>query len=212
MAFFNSETPLLCRKSPIANVTTALNVWQVQWHVGHATVWSSFYTRHDQACLIWGVLTAGIFAVAQFLPINWVTQTTIASILTGLGCIGMAWLAWRYTQVEQLAWILYTWLFLMVIGTIVTDLSVWLGWGMMLLRLCPLWLGLCGIGYLITGLGMRSRLILVCSGVHFLTIGLLAFVGPWQLLLTGLVISGWVMVLAELQWDANGVCDYQSLY
>lgn len=212
MAFFNSEVPLISRKQPVANVPVSPNVRYVQWNLGFTVLWSSFYTRHDLACLSWGVLTASIFAVAQFLPLSWITQAMITSVLTGLGSFGMACLAWRYTNVEKLAWILYTWLTLMLIGTIVTDLSVWYGWGVILMKLCPLWLGLCGIGYLITGLGMRSRLILICGAIHLLAIGLLPFVGPWQILLTGIVISGCVIALAELQWDSNGVCNYQSLY
>jgi len=149
--------------------------------------------------------------MAQFLPLSWTIQAGLATGLTGIGSLAMAWLAWRYTHLDQLAWILYTWLVLMVVGTVLTDLSVWNGWGTLLIRLCPLWLGLCGIGYFVTALGMRSRLILLYSALHFGAIALLPFFLPYQLLLTGTVISGSVILLAELQWDSNGVCDYQSL-
>lgn len=159
----------------------------------------------------WGILAAVIFAAVQFLPLSWTTQAMIASVLTGFGCVSMAWLTWRYTHVDRLAWILYTWLGLMLIGATITDLSFWCGWGRVLMQLCPLWLGLCSIGYIVTGLGMRSRLILLCSVVHFLTIALLPLAGPWQALLTGAVISGCVIALAEFQWDSNGVCNYQLL-
>ncbi|MBD1909071.1 MULTISPECIES: hypothetical protein [unclassified Leptolyngbya] len=123
----------------------------------------------------------------------------------------MAWLTWRYTHHDQLAWILYSWLALMLVGTILTDLGVWRPWGVMLVNLCPLWLILCGIGYFITALGMRSRLILLCSAAHFLAIALLPLFVTYQILLTGFVISGSAILLAELQWDSNGVCNYQSL-
>lgn len=211
MAFFNPDIPLLSRKPAVTDLPTASQVWLVQWQVGSWLLWSSFYTRHDQACLGWGLLVAGIFAIAQFTPLSWLTQAIIATALTGLGCWVMAWLTWRYTTVEQLAWILYAWLGLMLLGTAVTDLSLWCSWGSVLMAICPLWLGLCGLGYLITGLGMRSRLILLCSGLHFLAIGLLPLVGTWQTLFTGLVISGAVLALAEFQWDSNGVCNYQTL-
>ena len=161
MAFFNSNVPLVSRKPSIDAVTLSPTVWRVRFSLSSIVFWSSFYTRHDQACLSWAVLTAGIFAIAQFFPISW---------------------------------------------------SIWYGWGAMLCNLCPLWLTLCGIGYLITGVGMRSRLILLCSAIHFLVIGLLSFLPTYQLLLTGIVISGSVFLLAEFQWDSNGVCNYQTLY
>ncbi len=211
MAFFNSEIPLLSRKPAVALVPDSAKVWRVQWQIGSVILWSSVYTRHDQTCLGWGLLAASIFVIAQFLPLSWATQAAIASLLTGLGCLAMAWLTWRYTAVEQLAWILSAWLGLMLVGTLVTDLAIWCGWGRVLSEICPLWLGLCGIGYLVTGLGMHSRLILICSGIHFLTIGLLPWAGGWQTLLTGAVISGSVLALAEFQWDSNGVCNYQTL-
>lgn len=211
MAFFNSSLPLVCRKPPVDAATISPTVWSVRFSLRDAVVWSSFYTRHDQACLIWGVLTAGIFAIAQFLPLSWTTLALMASILTGLGSIGMTWLVWRYTHVDQLAWILYTWLTLMLLGTAVTDLSVWHGWGTILCNLCPMWLALCGIGYFITGVGMRSRLILLCSAIHFLSIEFLHLLPAYQLLLTGIVISSSVFLLAEFQWDSNGVCNYQIL-
>jgi hypothetical protein len=100
----------------------------------------------------------------------------------------------------------------MLIGTILTNLSLWYSWSTILIALCPLWLGLCAIGYLITGIGMRSRLLLLCSALHFLTIPLLPFTKSFQILLTGIIISACVTALAELQWDSNGVCNYQSLH
>jgi len=211
MAFFNHDVPLISRKPPLASAARSSGVWRVHYSLGQAVLWSSFYTRHDQACLNWGILVAYIFAIAQFLPISWATQALMASLLTVVGSVVMTWLMWRYTYMEQLAWILYSWLGLMLLGTIITDLSVWNAWGAVLIRLCPLWLALCGVGYFITALGMRSRLILLCSALHFGTIGLLPFWMTHQLLLTGAVISGSVMLLAQLQWDSNGVCDYQSL-
>ncbi|MFM7425952.1 MAG: hypothetical protein ACKO7W_13335 [Elainella sp.] len=211
MAFFNPEIPLLSRKPAAGDLSATAQVWRVQCQVGAFTLWSAFYTRHDQACLNWGLLTASIFAIAQFVPLSWITQAIMASALTGLGCGAMAWLTWRYTAVEQLAWILYSWLGLMLLGTVITDLSLWCSWSRIVMEICPLWLGICDVGYLITGLGMRSRLILLCSGLHILTIGLLPYVGGWQPLLTGLVISGSALVLAELQWDSNGVCNYRTL-
>jgi hypothetical protein len=212
MTFFNYEVPLISRKLPVADVRVSSETWRLPEQLGYIFFLSSFYTRHDQVCLGWGVVAASIFAIAQFVSLSWFTQAMIASTLTGAGCLGMTWLARRYTKVEQLAWILYVWLMLMVVGTIVTDLSIWHGWSRVIIGLCPMWLGICGTGYLITGVGMRSRLILLCGGIHFLAIALILLTPSWQTLFTGVVISGSVMALAELQWDSNGVCNYKSLY
>jgi hypothetical protein len=209
MAFFNTEVPILTRKPPVLEAPPSPEIWQVQWQLHSHLRWSSFYTRHDQACLIWGAITALIFSIAQFLPLSWTTQALIATSLTALGSLIMAGLTWHYTQVDRLAWILHTWLLLMILGTLLTNLSLWYSWNPILIALCPLWLGLCGIGYLITGLGMRSRLILLCSALHFLVLLLLPHIGR-QILLTGLTISASVTALSELQWDSNGVCNYRT--
>ena len=96
----------------------------------------------------------------------------------------------------------------MLLGAVVTDLSRFLGWGRVLGHVCHLWLGVSGVGYLITGWGMRSRAFLLFAAIHLLTLQLLPAVGPWQPLTTGLVISGCALLIAEIQWDANGVCGH----
>ena len=52
-------------------------------------------------------------------------------------------------------------------GVPLTDLGIFLGWGQILIHLCDLWLGLSAIGYLCTGLGMRSRTLIISSIIHF---------------------------------------------
>ncbi|MEQ9481127.1 hypothetical protein [Coleofasciculus sp. F4-SAH-05] len=47
-----------------------------------------------------------------------------------------------WVKVERLNWLLYFWGVLMIGGVILTDLSIFLGWGNVLIRLCPLGLGL----------------------------------------------------------------------
>ncbi|HEY9763902.1 MAG TPA: hypothetical protein V6D07_15325 [Trichocoleus sp.] len=169
---------------------------------------STFYTRHDQACLLWAGLSALIFLSAQFMAINWFAQAAIASGLTVLCVVAMVVLTFQFSAEERLTWVLYGWSLLMLVGTLMTDLSLFLGWGTLLGNLCPLWLGISGMGYFITGWGMRSRAFMLIAAIHFLTIQILPAVGMWQPLTTGMVISGCALLIAEIQWDANGVCGH----
>jgi hypothetical protein len=94
----------------------------------------------------------------------------------------------------------------MVLGLVITDLSIFLGWGDVLMYLCPLWLGLVAIGYFCTGVGMRSRTLMLLGLVHLLSIWILPYVGSWQFLTTGIIMGGSVLLLAEFQWDSSGTC------
>ncbi|HEY9698396.1 MAG TPA: hypothetical protein V6D10_14115 [Trichocoleus sp.] len=210
MSFFNPEIPVISRKKPALEAPAAPGVWLIHFQLGSSTLFASFYTKHDQACLLWGIISGGIFVVAQFFPISWITQAIFASALTLIGVLGMVYLTWHLTVVDRLTWILFSWVFLMLIGAIVTDLSIFFSWSNVLMRICPLWLGLSAIGYLITGVGMRSRAFFLLGLLHLLAIGMLPYVGIWQQLVTGLIIGGSVFLVAELQWDSNGVCNYQA--
>lgn len=73
--------------------------------------------------------------------------------------------------------------------------------GKILANLCPLWLGMSGIGYLGTGLAVRSRTLLAASLFHLLGILILPYTGGLSFLFTGTVLVFSLLVLAELQWD-----------
>lgn len=206
----NLATSIFVRKPSALAVQPMPGLWRVHWQINDIVLHSSFYTKHDQACLLWSVITAVIFASAQFLPISWITQVTIAAALTGLGIAGMAALTWQFSILERLGWILGGWVFLMVTGAVLTCASIFYGWGQVLMNICPLWLGLSAIGYGLTGLRMRSRLFLVMSLLHVGAIALLPYTQGWQPLLTGFVISGSTFLIAEFQWDAEGVCASQA--
>jgi hypothetical protein len=45
----------------------------------------------------------------------------------------------------------------MLLGWLLTDLGIFLGWEKVLGNLCPLWWGMNPIGYLGTGFAVRSR-------------------------------------------------------
>lgn len=209
MSFFNAETPILVRKKSAFEISEMPGLWRFHWQFYHIVVFSSFYTRHDQACLLWSGIVAIIFLAAQFLPLSWTTQTLLATALSLLGVVGMVGLTWQFVRLERLSWVLGSWAGLMLAGAIATYLGTFGGWNWALLNICPLWLGLSATGYLVTSIGMRSRLFLLLSIVHWLTISILPSFPYWNPLITGLVISGSAFLIAEFQWDANGVCGYQ---
>jgi hypothetical protein len=45
----------------------------------------------------------------------------------------------------------------MLLGLVLTDLGIFLGWEKVLANLCPLWLGMRSLGYLGTGFAVPSR-------------------------------------------------------
>jgi hypothetical protein len=210
MNFFNPDIPVISKKKSAFEMT-APGLLRVHWQVGEFTIHSSFYTKHDQACLLWSALSGSLFVIAQFLPVSWVTQAIVASVVTLIGVAGMIYLTWYLTTAERrLAIVLFSWVGLMLTGAIVTDLSIFLSWLPVLMNICTFWLSLSAIGYLITAIGMRSRAFFLAAMLHLLAIGILPHVGQWQPLTTGIVIALSVYLIAELQWDSNGVCGHQG--
>ena len=209
MSFFNSDIPIFSRKKSAFDIQDLPGLWRVHWQVGRYTILSTFYTRHDQACLLWGFLSTLIFAAVQFLPISWLTQALYLTTLTGVGIIAMLGLTLYLSSEKQFAQVLVCWFLLMFVGIVVTDLSVFLGWGYVLGSICPLWLVLSGIGYFLTGIVLRSRMFLILCLIHIVGLWLLSYVGIWQPLTTGLIIGFCVFLVAELQWDTKGVCVQQ---
>lgn len=206
ISFFNPNAPLLCRKQSVFELPAVPGIWRCHWQVGNFIIFSTFYTRLDQACLIWGIISLLIFGTAQFFPINWLTQAVWWSILSLVGTWGMMILTPPWLKEEGLSWVLYNWIVLMLLGLVITDLGIFLNWGTVLLNLCPLWLGLVGLGYLSTGLGMRSRTLIIIGLLHLLAITILPYVAAWQFLATGIIMGASVLLLAEFQWDSFGTC------
>lgn len=209
MSFFNPNVPLLCRKQSVFELPPVPGLWRFHWQLGSSIVFSTFYTRLDQACLLWAVISLVIFGTAQFFPISWLTQAVWWSILSVIGTVGMVVLTPSWFREEGLGWIVDSWVILMGLGVIITDLSIFLGWGEVIMQLCPLWLGLTAIGYLCTGVGMRSRALILTGFIHLFSIGILPYVGCWQFLTTGIIMGGSVFLLAEFQWDSSGTCGNQ---
>ena len=148
---------------------------------------------------------------AQFNPISWTIQALFWSVLTIIGTITMFKMTHFWVKVEKLRWVLYTWSFLMLGGVVLTDLSIFLGWGQILIHLCHLWLGLSATGYLVTGLGLCSRALIASATIHILGITILPYFLGWQFLLTGLIMTINLLVFAEIQWDMRPPIDNYDL-
>lgn len=200
-SFFNYGEPLLRTKQEALDIQDICGLLKMRWQIGSVKLLSTFYTRLDQAFILWGWMTLTIFATAQFFPMSWTTQAYLWSVLTIASTLVMVALTRFWARVEQLSWVLYTWSTLMILGLVLTDLAVLRGWPMLLLNLCCLWLGISALGYGITGVGLRSRTFLLTGLVHILGILLLPLFLDWQFLFTGLVMGGSLLVLSELQWD-----------
>jgi hypothetical protein len=211
MSFFSDSEPLLRDKQEEADFQDLVGLINFEYKIGNFTLFSGFYTRIDQAFILWGLISVGIFVTAQFLPISWSKQAILWSALTLTGTVGMVSLTWFWASVERLRSVVYSWVILMLTGLTVSDLSIFLGWGEVLMQLCPLWLALTAIGYMCTGLLMRSRTFLLMGLVHMLGILVLPYFGGMQYLTTGLIMTISLLLLAQWQWDMRSSSDYGLL-
>jgi hypothetical protein len=203
--------PLLREKQKELDFQDLQGLWRIDWKFDRLTLYSGIYTRVDQVFIVWGLIAGAIFATAQFLPISWTTQAIWWSALTSVGTLAMASLTWFWAGVERLRWVVWSWAILMLTGVILTDLGIFLGWGEILIHLCPMWLGLSAAGYFLTGVGLRSRALFLAGCLHLLSIVFLPCVGGWQFLTTGAVMSCSLLLLAQLQWDMRPPIEYALL-
>ncbi|MBH8576263.1 hypothetical protein I8752_25380 [Nostocaceae cyanobacterium CENA369] len=203
--------PLLRDKQEALDFQDLQGLLRLELKIGKIRLFSGFYTRIDQVFILWGLICAGIFVTAQFLPISWYTQAIWWSVLTFVGTIAMVVLTWFWVSVERVRWLVYSWIILMVGGIVLTDASIFLCWGEVLMRLCPLWLGLSSIGYLCTALALRSRAFLLIALIHLLAGAVIPCFSQWQFLATGVVMAINLLILAELQWDMRPPIDNDIL-
>ena len=211
MPRYNLAEPLFRPKQPDITLQDLCGLLKIHWRIGDITIFRNYYTRLDQSYMIWGVTLAILFATAQFSPIPWTTQAIIGSALS-LGVIGiMVALTWYWSYVEELRWLIWAWVSLMVLGLAITDYSIFTHWGIVMGHLCHLWLGLSAIGYGITGLSLKSRAFLFFGFVHSLSCFVLAYVLSWQFIFTGLIMAISLFVLGEYQWDMRLPIDFKRL-
>ncbi len=211
MTFFNPAEPIIRSKQESLDFQDRQGLIYFHLRIRNKTLFSTFYTRIDQVFLLWGLISAAIFISAQFIHLSWVIQAGYWSVLTLIGTVGMVELTHFWVKVERLQWLLYGWVILMLGGVVLTDLSIFLGWGEVLMRLCPLWLGLIAFGYFCTGVGMRSRAFITASIIHLLGIATLPYVGGWQFLATGIVMAVSLLIFAGVQWDMRPPIEYNLL-
>lgn len=211
MTFFNPTEPILRNKQESLDYQDRQGLLRIHIGIGEKTLISAFYTRIDQVFILWGLISGVIFITAQFLPISWVIQAVIWTVLTLIGTSVMVFLTYFWVKVERLQWVLYCWVTLMLGGLVVTDLSIFLGWGEVLMRLCPLWLGLSAVGYFCTGVGMRSRAFILAGLAHLCGIAVLPYTGSLQFLSTGIMMAVSLLMFAEVQWDMRPPIEYNLL-
>lgn len=211
MTFFNPTEPIIRSKQEALDYQDRQGLLRIHIECGDKTLISAFYTRIDQVFILWGLISAVIFITAQFLPISWVIQAACWTALTLIGTIAMVFLTHFWVKVERLQWVLYCWVTLMLGGVLLTDLSIFLSWGEILMRLCPLWLGLSAFGYFCTGVGMRSRAFILAGLVHIVGIAVLPYAGSLQFLTTGIMMGLSLLVFAEVQWDMRPPIKYHLL-
>ena len=212
MTYFNFAEPIFRPKQKELDYQDRQGLLKFSITIRNNTLLSAFYTRIDQVFVLWGLISSVIFFTAQFSPIDWITQAIFWSIITLIGTVVMAFLTYFWVQVEKLCWVLYTWIFLMLGGVVITDYAILYSWVPVLINLCPLWLGISAIGYLCTGFGLRSRAFIVSGLFHLLGIAVLPYFLGWQFLATGLIMTLNLLVFAETQWDMRPpIRDYNLL-
>ena len=162
---------------------------------------SLYYTRLDQALMLWAIATAIIFFTAQFHAFDWHHQARVWSALSLSVLVATSIRAWPWAVALNIRWVVYLWAAITLVGLGLTDYGVYLSVGPILLSLCPLWLGLCALGYGITAIGMGSRALGGVVLVHLLAIGLVWMLPGWLFGITGGAIAGCLLILAQLEWD-----------
>ena len=55
MTFFNYSESVLRRKQTTVEILELKGLWFVNWQIGKIKLYSTFYTRIVQACILWGV-------------------------------------------------------------------------------------------------------------------------------------------------------------
>ncbi len=167
-----------------------------------AQFWPSFeLSAIDQAFLIWAGITLVIFLTGQFSSVSWAMQTVIDAALTGVGIASTSRLNWALVGDERLNWVIALWAVLMTAGMCVSAYGIYACESLIMVNLCPLWMGLCALGYGAMAVGMRSHAFTAACLVHTLAIALLHHQPNWQYLTTGLVISSTLVFFSVVPWD-----------
>ncbi len=166
-----------------------------------STVSAVSFSELDQAFIAWGFIALAIFSLAQFSHMSWTSQSLVDAALTGIGIALTAKLTWRLACSERLRWVVGLWSALMAGGTIATVYGIFYGVGIILANLCLLWLGICAVGYLAMGIGLRSRCFTAASVVHAIAILAIELHPSSQFLTSGLVMALTLFFFSVVPWD-----------
>lgn len=161
----------------------------------------TYYTRLDQALMLWSGVTAIIFLIAQFSYLDWHTQAIADSALTASATSVTGKLAWSWATARKARWVIGLWSVLMLSAIALSDYGIVAGNSLILQHLCTGWLGVCALGYWVTAIGMQSRALTLIAIVHLCAMFLVRTILAWQFFLTGSVLTLSLCLLGTLQWD-----------
>ena len=204
MTFFDlsEPVPFYSQAARVRSLGSLLRAYLQQW----VKVFSAIrLTELDQAFVAWGLAALLIFSLAQFSTLSWSIQAVLDASLTGATVAGTSGLTWQIAEIARLRWVVLLWAVLVSCGMGVTAYGIFCGVGFILVNLCPLWLGLCALGYLAMAIGMRSRCFAACSLVHGLAIIGLTFHPGWQFFTSGLVMALTLFFFSVVPWDMREV-------
>ena len=163
------------------------------------------FTSIDQAFILWGAASAVIFSAAQFSLLSWTTQALIDTAITVI-CIALtSSLTWQIAKEGNLRWVVFLWAVLMAGGMALTAYGIFYSVGAILIHLCPIWLGLCTLGYAAMGIKMRSYSFTAAAIVHAFGTVNIDLVPSWQFLASGLVMSLTLFFFSVVPWDMRAV-------
>lgn len=161
------------------------------------------FTSIDQAFILWGAVSIVIFAIAQFSTVSWTTQAILDAAITGACIVCTSGLTWQVATIANLRWVVFLWAMLMTAGMVLTTYGIFCGVGSILINLCPLWLGLCALGYGVMGFKMRSYSFTSAALVHGIGIVSLAYFPAWQFFVSGLVMALTLFFFSVVPWDMH---------
>ncbi|WP_218082928.1 hypothetical protein [Anthocerotibacter panamensis] len=203
MTFFSSTEPILRRKQVVLHCSDLIGLWQIRWRLGRVTLFEADFTRVDQVFVGWGLLTGLIFGTAQFLALDWSVQAVVWSLCTVLGAVGMVALCWCWVMAERVVGLVAGWVGLLALGLMLTNVGILTAWEPVVLHLGPLWLTLSALGYLGTGVRLRSRALVLAGVLHGLCAAIFYAWSDWQFLGTGTMMSVCLLLLGLCQWDMH---------
>ena len=196
-----ANQPIFCWKRVLPDPEERPGLIALSCRLPGGRVLETYFTRLDQALLLWGGVTAIIFLTAQFSYLDWLTQAFYDSILTISATAITVCMTWQWATVKQVRWILGIWSIVMVFAIGLSDYSIVAGNGLILQHLCTAWLSACAIGYFITAIGLSSRAMMLVGCMHLVTVAACWSFLPWQFLIAGSVLTCSLWMLGLLQWD-----------